>query len=145
MKKRLHKGFTLIELLVVVTVISILAAIALPSYNAYVLRGKRASARTAIQNMAQMQERYFTQNNGYLAVVAGSTPPQGWVNYVGDTYASRFYDLSVGITAGTATLAPAYTITAAPANGFADSLCGSLTLTSAGLQAPTSPSDCWQR
>jgi type IV pilus assembly protein PilE len=146
MKKRLHKGFTLIELLIVVAVISILAAIAFPSYKAYVVRAKRAAARTAIQNMAQQQERYFTQNNGYLSVVSGSgTIASGWVNYVGDTYATRFYDLTTTVTAATTTLAAAYTISAAPANGWTDATCGTLALTSAGLQSPTSPSDCWQR
>jgi type IV pilus assembly protein PilE len=145
MKKRLHKGFTLIELLIVVVVMGVLAAIALPSYKSYVQRAKRAAARTAVQNMAQMQERYFTQNNTYLAIPSGSTVTGGWVNYVGDTYASRYYDLTVTTTTATTTLAAAFTISAAPANGWTDTTCGTLSLTSAGLQSPTSPTDCWQR
>jgi type IV pilus assembly protein PilE len=143
MIRRLHKGFTLIELMIVMIVISILAAIALPSYNAYVMRAKRASARTAIQNMAQQQERYFTQNNGYLAV--GTSPPTGWVNYVGDSSAARTHDLSVSVVAGTTTTAPAFTISATPANGFNDTTCGALSLTSTGVQsqATNSTAECW--
>jgi type IV pilus assembly protein PilE len=145
MKKRLHRGFTLIELLIVVVVMGVLAAIALPSYKSYVLRAKRAAARTAIQNMAQMQERYFTQNNTYYQINSGSSAPSGWVNYVGDSYASRYYDLTVTSIAGSTTVAASYTIAAAPANGWTDTQCGTLSLTSAGLQSPTSPTDCWQR
>ncbi|HEY4371538.1 MAG TPA: type IV pilin protein [Burkholderiales bacterium] len=145
MVKRVHRGFTLIELMIVVVVISVLAGIAIPSYSAYVKRGKRAAARTAVQNTAQMQERYFSQNNGYLAVAAGGTPPAGWVNYVGDTYANRYYDLTVTVGAGTPTTAANFTISAVPANGFTDTPCGTLSLTSAGLQSPTTPAECWQR
>jgi type IV pilus assembly protein PilE len=145
MLRRVHKGFTLIELMIVVVVIAILSAIAVPSYNYFVTRAKRAAARTAIQNMAQQQERYFTQNNGYLAIAAGSTTAAGWVNYVGNDYPDRTHDLTVTVVAGSTTLAPAFTISAAPTNAFTDNLCGTLSLTSAGIQTPSTPTDCWQR
>jgi type IV pilus assembly protein PilE len=145
MIRRVHKGFTLIELMIVMVVIAVLSAIAIPSYKSYVLRAKRASARTAVQNMAQQQERYFSQNNGYLAVTAGGTPPSGWVNYVGDAYGNRYYDMTVTVTTGSTTAAASYTIAAAPANGWSDAQCGTLSLTSTGVQAPTSPTDCWQK
>lgn len=65
-------GFTLIELLIVVAIIGILAAVAYPSYNDSVRKGKRAEARAALMNLLQQQERYLTQNNSYETFDVGS-------------------------------------------------------------------------
>jgi len=69
MRHRLHRtalhGFTLIELLVAVTIIGILASIAIPQYKDYVTRSRLADASTGLSTMRAQMERYFQDNRTY--------------------------------------------------------------------------------
>lgn len=60
-----EKGFTLIELLVVVAIIGILAAIAIPQFQAYRQRGYDAGAKSDLRNAATAEEAYFIDNDFY--------------------------------------------------------------------------------
>jgi type IV pilus assembly protein PilE len=64
-KPRYANGLTMIELLIMLAILMILAAIAYPSYQEQVRRGRRAEAKGVLTEMAQFMERYYTQNNSY--------------------------------------------------------------------------------
>lgn len=59
------RGVTLLELMIVVVIISILTAIAYPSYRQYVARAKRNEAKAGLLQIATLQERFYLQNNSY--------------------------------------------------------------------------------
>lgn len=75
------RGFTLIELLIVVAIIGILMAIALPSYNDYVTKGKLTEAMTVLSDLQVREEAYYTDNREYAAL----TPRTGQTQYFDNT------------------------------------------------------------
>jgi type IV pilus assembly protein PilE len=63
MKK--EKGLTLIELIIVVAIVGILAAVAIPVYTGYTQRGRRAEAKTALEQLRASQEVFRAENGRY--------------------------------------------------------------------------------
>ena len=146
--KKTTFGFTIIELMVVVAVMSILAAIAYPSYLDSVRKARRADAQAALTNAQIAQQklrascRFFAGTLGAAdncdATAAASvirlaaTSPDGW------------YNIALSNASGTS-----YTVTATGQGDQANDEEGGVTCTmvltvnAANPNGVRTPADCW--
>jgi type IV pilus assembly protein PilE len=73
---RRQTGFTLLEVMITVAIVGILAAVAIPSYTDYVMRGKIGEATSNLLAMRTKMEQYFQDNRNFTnACAAGTIAP----------------------------------------------------------------------
>ena len=139
---RQQRGFNLMELMVSVTIIGIIVAVALPSYNSHMINTRRTASTACMVEMAQFMERVYTTSMDYSSDAAGNATVLPNSSCRNDL--TPFYTLTLEVTAQT------YTLTASPIGPqLKDTDCAVLTLdqtgarTAAGSAAVDKIRYCW--
>lgn len=133
--KTFQQGFTLIEVMITVAIVAILASVALPAYNDYLLRGRLAEAHGELVAMRARLETYFLDNRTYVGACAAGTvaplPTAGRFAYNCPTLTATTYVVQADGVAVQGTGGFTYTInqdnaratTAVPAGWTANATC----------------------
>ena len=125
---RKERGFTLIEIMIVVAIIGILVAIAFPSYQTHLRKGRRAEAQSFMLEAANRQQQYLMDARAYALGSAFLTT----LSLTPATSVTNFYALTV--TPAAATTPPSFTIVATPIAGTPQEPDGILTLDNTGAK-----------
>jgi len=130
-------GFTLLELMIVVVIVAILAAVGIPSYREYIIRGNRSAAQQLMLGIASRQEQFRLDARSYTATIG-----TGGLNFTEDGWdcastptqcTNTRYTVTVPLVVGPP---PGYTITAVPIAGTQQATDGTLTLDNLGVRSP---------
>jgi prepilin-type N-terminal cleavage/methylation domain-containing protein len=128
-------GFTLIELMIVVAIIGILAAIAMPSYQDYVIRASLPDATSTLAATRAKLEQFFQDNRTYLTG-GGFTSPCDAIPNVGKfSFACVNTATTYTITATGSGIVSGFTYTIDQAN--------TQSTTSVNTGWGTTPAACW--
>jgi type IV pilus assembly protein PilE len=147
MQTQKQRGFTVIELMIVVVIVAILLSIGLPSYQQQLQKARRTLGRAELMEVMARQEQFFLNHRQYAAALTDLGYPASPYAIGTDgndgpaTAAGRIYLIEIS------TLPVGFALFAIPQlTQSRDRLCGTLSLTSAGVKTATgsaSPQECW--
>lgn len=85
MQRKVQQGFTLIELMIVVAIIGILAAVAIPQYQNYMVKSRWAATVTGVGQLKTAIASCLQENNSDIGtcdseaeLISAGTLPTGW-------------------------------------------------------------------
>ena len=139
----MSRGITLLELLVVLTLVGIVSALAVPSFQRQLIRTHRTEAMTALLTLQGAEEAFYLQHGRYTSSVVAAKPAGLGLS---PRSSSNRYLLSVAV----ATDGQSYVATAAPVpdgGQAADHECLAFSVDSAGRRSVSGTGDirhCWR-
>lgn len=155
---RSQHGVTMLELMIVVVIVSILAAVAIPSYREYVMRTNRTVAKVALQDLLARQESYAADHKAFATTFdrlgIGTNAYVSTDGKISSSSTGALYQFSLtGVSnistcgSGGSPTAGLVRIDATRVSAATDTKCGTLCATSAGDRGSSlgTVADCWRR
>jgi type IV pilus assembly protein PilE len=138
MNRSRSRGFTLVELMIALAVVGLLSAIAYPSYQQQVAKGRRTDAKQSLLELAQRMERFYTERGTYAGATLGSTGLYPNVSSGG------YYSLTI-----VSQTADGFSVRATPRGAQVGDACASFLYNQLGEQTVSSDASlsavkCWQ-
>ena len=138
MNRMSNRGFTLIEVMIALVVVGLLSALAYPSYQQQVAKGRRTDAKQSLLELSQRMERHYTERGTYVGAALGAS------GLFPSVTSGGYYDLSI-----TAQTLDGFTVRAMPRGAQVGDACASFLYNQVGDQtvsgdATLSAVKCWQ-
>jgi type IV pilus assembly protein PilE len=128
-------GFTLIELMIVVAIVGILAAVAYPSYQEQIAKGRRASAKAVLTESQQWMERFYSENYRYDKNLANVNIDDNSLFKAQFTVSPKPGEGQAAYNIGISATSRTYTVTATPISA---DRCGTFNITHTGRKSVSS-------
>lgn len=147
------RGFTLIEALITLVIISIVAAIAIPTYQFQITKSRRTDGQTLLLRVASLQEAFYLDNKTYTTDMtdlglSADPKPSEHGHYTVDAVAGDTGNIATSFLA---------TATRVSSSQLEDEDCGDFTIDSTGerhvinydgynadpLLSDPEPTNCW--
>lgn len=122
-------GFSLLEIMVVLAILGVVSAIAIPTYQKYVVRTNRTNLQATMLQVSQKLAAYKLANNDYNTTLSNNAV---YGSTVFPQTGTALYDLALDTT----TVAGGWTLTATPKTGRKQAGNGAVLLNDQGWR-------CW--
>lgn len=133
-------GFTLIELMITVAIIAILVAVAMPSYEGYLRKSRRADAQSFTQEVVARQQHFLLDRRAYGGSITDA-PAAGGLGMTIPGNVAAFYTVAMAVD--NAAAPPTFTVTATPTGKQTYDPCGMLSIDQRGVKSASGTGRCW--
>lgn len=144
-----QKGFTLMELMIIVGILGILVAIAVPSYQRYIIATNEKAAMAKLMELSSLLENNKGQKGAYAGAFVTNLMATSSNNQIPDSGSAR-YNITIATVPAAGDFRQTYVLTATPTavGGQNTGKCGTMTLDSflikSAEKAGVAVTDCWR-